>query len=177
MTAGRRCETGIVAALVCCWIAYAAAANTPAEKPAAAAVKIAVFPFELEDFSAANRNADTPHLIQATEEAKQQLMQSGRYTVVDTAAADMTAANGKALRDCGGCEAGIARKLGADQALLGVVSRISMTEYVIKLQVTDAASGAIVSNFTSELRMGANYSWSRGVRSLVQNRMLASASR
>jgi hypothetical protein len=64
-------------------------------------------------------------------------------------------------------------KLGADQALIGVVTKISMMEYVVKFQVTDARKGELVSSFTTGLRMGADYSWSRGVRWLMKNRMLA----
>ena len=50
----------------------------------------------------------------------------------------------------------------------------SMTEYAVKIQVSDAQNGEIISSFTTDLRMGADYSWSRGVRWLMQNRMLAS---
>jgi hypothetical protein len=146
---------------------HSAAADPPA------AVKIAVFPFELEDFSAASKGGENPYLAQATEEAKKQLAASGRYSLVDTAAADMSAAKGQALRECGGCEAAIARKLGADQALIGVVSKISNTEYLIKLQISDARSGEVISKLTSELRMGADYSWSRGVRSVMKNDVLS----
>jgi hypothetical protein len=49
-----------------------------------------------------------------------------------------------------------------------------MTEYAVKIQVSDAQNGEIISSFTTDLRMGADYSWSRGVRWLMQNRMLAS---
>jgi hypothetical protein len=65
-------------------------------------------------------------------------------------------------------------QLGADQALIGVVTKISMAEYVVQLQVRDARTGKVVSKFSTGLRMGANYSWSRGVRSLMKNEMLAS---
>ncbi len=47
-----------------------------------------------------------------------------------------------------------------------------MTEYVVQLQVRDAQTGEVVSKFSTGLRMGANYSWSRGVRSLMKNAML-----
>ena len=157
---------GIVAPLLWLCAGYAAAADSPAP------VKIAVFPFELEDFSAASQGGESPHLAKATEEARKQLADSGRYVLVDTAAADMSAAKGQALRDCGGCEAAIARTLGADQALIGVVSKISNTEYLIKLQISDARSGEVISKLASELRMGADYSWSRGVRSVMQNNVL-----
>jgi hypothetical protein len=61
----------------------------------------------------------------------------------------------------------------AEQALIGGVTKISMTEYVVQLQVRDAQTGEVVSKFSTGLRMDANYSWSRGVRSLVKNEMLA----
>jgi uncharacterized protein DUF2380 len=113
-------------------------------------------------------------LAQATDEAKQQLSTSGRYTVVDAAGADISAAKGQGLRNCGGCEAPIAKGLGADQALIGVVTRISMMEYTVRFQVRDVQNGQVVSSFSTDLRMGADYSWPRGVRWLMQNRMLVS---
>ncbi len=167
---------GVAAVAVFCWTGYAAAEDVPAAS--AAPVKIAVFAFELEDFSAAGKQASSPvetsYLAQATEEAKQQLLQSGRYGLVDTAGADLEAAKGQGLRKCRGCEAAIAMQLGADQALIGVVTKISMTEYVVNIQVSDARSGKVVSRFTTDLRMGTGDSWSRGVRSLMKNRMLSS---
>ena len=136
-----------------------------------------MFPFEIEDFSAAQEQGSSPdvttYLAQSTEEAKKQLAQSGRYTVVDTADADMGAAKEHGLRNCGGCEAAIAKKLGAEQALIGVVTKISMTEYNVRIQVSDAQSGAVVSRLATNLRMGTGDSWFRGVRSLMKNRMLA----
>ena len=162
----------LAAVVLCCWTSGVAVA------PAAAAAnaKIAVFPFELEDFSAAGKqepgSIDASHLAQATEEARQQLQQSGRYTLIDTAGADLGTAQGKGLRNCGGCEAPIAKNLGADQALIGIVTKISMMEYVVTLRVSDAQSGEIVSNFSTDLRMGASDSWFRGVRWLMRNRVL-----
>jgi hypothetical protein len=167
----KRARLGIVASVLWLSASYAPAADAPSP------VKIAVFPFELEDHSPASPMSKggeaSPHLAQSTDEAKKQLTGSGRYTIVDTAAADMSAAKGQPLRDCGGCEVVIARALGADQAMIGVISKISNTEYLVKLQVSDARSGKVISQLTSELRMGADYSWSRGVRSLIQNGLLS----
>jgi hypothetical protein len=139
---------------------------------------MAVFPFELEDFSAAGQKgaapAETSYLAQATEEARQQLVKSGRYSLVSNVGAVSSSAKEQGLRNCGGCEAPIAMKLGADQALIGVITKISMTEYTVRLLVSDARNGQIVSDYSTDLRMGADYSWSRGVRWLMQNRMLTS---
>lgn len=167
---------GVAAVALCCWAGYGAAEALP---PATAPTKIAVFAFELEDFSAAGKQGTAPaetssYLAQATEEAKQQLIASGRYSLIDAAGVDITAAKGQGLRNCGGCEAPIARRLGADQALIGVVTKISMTEYIVRFQISDAQNGQVISSFSTDLRMGAAYSWSRGVRWLMQNRMLTS---
>jgi hypothetical protein len=166
----------IVVALSSYLVGRAAAFDVPVTQPSP--IKIAVFPFELEDFSAASQAGSAPSettaLAQSTEEAKQQLLQSGRYVLVDAAGADIGAAKEQGLRNCGDCETAIAMKLGADQALLGVVTKISMTEYTVRFQISDARKGELITNLTSDLRIGADYSWSRGVRWLMQNRMLAS---
>jgi hypothetical protein len=78
------------------------------------------------------------------------------------------------LRDCGGCEAAIAQKLGADQSLIGVVRRVSRTEYTIGFQVRDARSGAVLARGDSGLRLGADYSWKRGAVRLVSERLIES---
>src|SRR4051794_8395584 len=91
---------GLAAIVLCCW-AGAAAAEGLQKDP----IKIAVFPFELEDFSAALAQGSSPdmsiYLTQSTDEAKKQLAQSGRYAVVDIADADIGAAKENGLRNCG----------------------------------------------------------------------------
>jgi len=78
------------------------------------------------------------------------------------------------LRDCGGCEAAIAKELGADQSLIGVVRRVSRTEYTLGFQVRDARTGAVLTRGDSGLRMGADYSWKRGAVRLVSDRLIDS---
>jgi hypothetical protein len=158
-----------------CWAGCAFAVDAPGSSPP---IKIAVFDFELEDFSAAGGTGASPdvakYLAHATDIAKRQLAESGRYSIIDTAGADLSAAKGQGLRNCRGCDAAIAAKLGADQDMVGVVTKISMTEYTVTVQVTDARNGAAVATFTTGLRIGAAYSWDRGVTWLMKNRVLAS---
>ena len=152
-------------------------AGTGPPQESTAPIKIAVFDFELEDFSAAGVTVpgpnETKYLAQATEEARRALAQSGRYSIVSTAGADLAAAQGHGLRNCRGCDAEIAAKLGADQDMIGVVTKISMTEYTVTVQVSDARKGTVIKTFTTGLRMGAGYSWVRGVTWLMKNRVLA----
>jgi Protein of unknown function (DUF2380) len=171
---GRTHRLGLAAVALSCWVVYAAADSfSPPNSP----IKIAVFEFELEDFSAAGQTKPVPetsYLAQATDEAKQQLRASGRYTVIDAVHSDILVTKGQGLRNCGGCEAPIALSLGADEALIGVVTKISMTEYIVRFRLSNAHNGELIATYSTDLRMGADYSWSRGVRWLMQNRMLAS---
>lgn len=144
-----------------------------AEKP----IALALFDFELEDASAARAHAteaeDTAKIDDVTSDVRQLFVQSGRYRLVDVSGADADAAKTHTLRDCGGCDAAIARQLGADQSAVGVVRRVSRTEYVIRFQIHDARTGAVISNANSGLRMGADYSWRRGAVRLISDHVLA----
>lgn len=144
---------------------------------APAPTKLAIFDFEYEDFSPAAQasGATAAELLQlddTTSMVQGIFAKSGRYNVVDTAAADGPAVKARSLRDCDGCDAPIARGLGADQSFVGVVRRISRTEYTVRFQIRDAKTGTVLADENSGLRMGADYSWSRGARRLVLDRLL-----
>lgn len=146
---------------------------------ATAPIKLAIFDFELEDFSAGVSSADptssdAAHLSNVTAKVRQLFAQSGHYTLIDVDNVEAPAVKGHTLRDCDGCDAEIALQLGAEQSLVGVVSRISRTEYVVKFQVRDARTGTVVAAADSGLRMGADYSWSRGATRLIEDRLLQS---
>src|SRR6202000_359935 len=102
------------------------------EKPTQAPIHLAVFPFELEDFSAAAAyippdDIDREQLRLSTEEARRLISASGRYQLVDVSSVnDETAKAGK-LHDCNGCEAKIAAGLHGGQSLIGTVPRIPPT--------------------------------------------------
>src|SRR3954470_13166636 len=101
---------------------------------AASPVRIAVFPFELLDFSAAAPyvapdDIDREQLRLSTEEARRLIAESGRYQLVDVGPVNEQIAKAGQLRDCDGCEAGIAAGLAADQSMIGIVTRITRMEY------------------------------------------------
>ena len=141
-------------------------------------VKIAVFEFELKDTSAAGGviapdAIDGENLKQSTDEARAALSASGRYSVVDTSSVASEVKSAGGVLTCGGCDGPLAKKLGATQSMVGVVTRVSRAEYTIQILIRDAETGAVVSNNFTGLRMGANYSWPRGVKSLMKNKILA----
>jgi hypothetical protein len=140
-------------------------------------VKIAVFDFELEDKSAgggiiAQDAIDTENLKLSTQEARRMLSASGRYTIVDAGASAGEAVSG-GIRNCNGCEAPLAKTLGADQSMAGVFARVNRTEYTLQIVVRDTQTGELVTSHFTGLRMGANYAWPRGVKWLMDNRILS----
>jgi hypothetical protein len=162
----------VITALLC-----AALLVTFEAAAAAAPIKLAIFDFELEDFSAGVSSADpapsdAAHLSNVTAMVRQLFAQSGRYMLIDVDKVEAPAVKSHTLRDCDGCDAEIALQLGAEQSLVGVVSRISRTEYVVQFQVRDARTGTVVAAADSGLRMGADYSWSRGATRLIEDRLL-----
>jgi len=169
-------STLAVAASVAGALSLSAASPSRAAEPGSA--KIAVFDFTLDDRSAgggiiAQDAVDTENLKLSSEAARRMLAESGRYSIVDTgsAAADVTSAGG--IQHCNGCEGPLARKLGADQSMVGVFTRVNRTEYTLQIVVKDAETGAVVSNAFTGLRMGANYAWPRGVKWLMDNQILS----
>jgi len=173
------CAGGPASRLLPIMVAAVLAAAAPGASRAAEPVplRLAVFDFQLDDRSAAGgvvaKDAiDDENLRKTTELARQRLAASGRYVLVDTdpVAAEFAAA--QAARRCDGCEAGLGRKLGADQSMIGIVARVSRSEYSLQLVVRDARTGAILFNAFSGLRMGANYAWPRAVTSLIDNKIL-----
>lgn len=138
---------------------------------------IAVFDFELDDRSAgggiiAQDDNDAKYLKEATAQAQSLLAASGRYSLVDATSLKSEIAAAQGVLNCRGCEVALARKLGAREAAIGVITRVNRTEYTLFVRVTDVDSGKVLSSDFTGLRMGANYSWPRGVKSLVTNSTL-----
>jgi hypothetical protein len=156
---------------------YATPPHSTAASADSAPTELAVFDFELEDFSAGasiagDRDADDAQLKTVNTELRRLIEQSGRYRLVDVSGVEAEAAKDHSLRKCNGCDAGIALNLGAEQSLIGVVRRITRTEYAVRFQISDARTGAVLIAQETDLRMGANYAWSRGAARLIKDRLL-----
>ena len=166
--------------MVVAGFAVAEATEKVAEPAAPRPIKLAVFPFELEDFSAAAAyippdDIDREQLRLSTEEARRLISESGRYQLVDVGAVNDEAAKAGKLHDCQGCEAKIAAGVHADQSMIGIVTRISRTDYAVTYKIHDVRSGELIDVEQTDLRAGANSAWSRGARWLVQRRLLEKA--
>ena len=138
-----------------------------------APVKIAVFSFELEDASPAaallgTDTSSTTTMDRVNSEARRELAQSGRYSVIDAS----KAATQKTLQNCDGCEAALALQLGAEQSLVGVLTRVTQTDYYVRIQIRDARSGKLLDQEEANFA-GGEEGWATGVRMLIKHQVLA----
>jgi Protein of unknown function (DUF2380) len=154
---------------------HALAADAEKSSP----VKIAVFDFELEDVSPAasylgKTTSSAATMDKVSSEARRMLAQSGRYSLIDVGKVDAKPVSEKSLRICDGCEAEIALRLGAEQSLLGVVRRVTQTDYYVVIQIRDARSGKLVNQQEANFA-GAEDGWASGVRMLIKHQVLVDA--
>jgi hypothetical protein len=162
-----------------CFLMSIALLSMPEMAAAEPTKDIVVFDFEMMDSSAASGiipqdERDTKYLAESTQVAKNHLLSTGIYKIVDAKPAAAEIAKAGELRRCNGCEAAIASKLGGELAMTGIVNRISRTEYEMLIKVVDAATGSPVAVGYTGLRMGANYAWPRGAKWLMEKRVVAS---
>jgi Protein of unknown function (DUF2380) len=161
-----------------CVLPRGAPVDPPPPRPAV--VKLAVFDFELEDTTPASAllgqsSRNEVAMEKVSVEARKMLERSGKYLLVDLSDAHAQAIGEKSPRGCEGCEgceAGIALQAGADQALVGVVRRITQTDYYIEIQITDAKTGKVVNQQSANFAGGPD-GWSSGVRMLLKHQVLS----
>ena len=166
---------GSVAVLALGFLALPAFA-TKASK--AAPTRIAVFAFELDDESPAasllNEATSTAAAMEkVNSDTRAELAQSGRYEVIDASKTDMSAVANRSFKSCDGCEAGIALKLGAEQSLIGIVKRATLTDYYIVIQIRDARSGKVLDQQAANFA-GGEEGWGTGARMLIRHQILPS---
>lgn len=139
--------------------------------------RVAVFDFELIDTSLEGevngpRAEETERLAMISDLLRQKLQESGRYVVVDEAPVAAQIEDAGYLHSCNGCEAKMARELGAELAITGTVQKVSNLILNINLYVRDAESKRRLRAMSADIRGNTDRSWSRGVSYLVKNRLL-----
>ena len=148
-----------------------------ASATASDATRVAVFDFELIDTSLEGeiygpKREEIERLGYISALLRQKLSESHRYQLVDTSPADERIADVGYFYGCNGCEAQIARSLGADQAITGTVQKVSNLILNINLFVRDANSSRMIQVFSVDIRGNTDQSWSRGLSYLLRNRLL-----
>jgi Protein of unknown function (DUF2380) len=147
------------------------------ESASAAQRNVAVFDFELIDTSlegATNgvRSDEQARLESTSNRLRQRLIESGRFTLVDIAPV-AAEARGSNLQACGGCDASLARKVGAELAITGTVQKVSNLILNMNIYVREADSGRLAAAMSADFRGNTDESWSRALDWLARNRLLA----
>jgi hypothetical protein len=148
------------------------AAGTDAAQP-----KVAVFDFELVDTSLEGatygpRADEQVRLAHTADQLRDRLAGSGHIALVDVGpvAAEAKVAN---LRTCDGCDAELARKVGADFAVTGWVQKVSNLILNMNIMVRDVKTGQVISLKSVDIRGNTDETWSRAIDWLVRNDLLA----
>lgn len=147
-----------------------------ASLPAAAATRVAVFAFELFDTSGeAGPSGPKPEeqrrLALVTGEMRKALAGAG-YEVVDLQPQAARIEEMAPIRGCNNCELPVARALGADIEVIGLVQKVSNLILNINFQLRDVATGKVLRAGSADIRSNTDESWRRGIDYLIRNRLL-----
>jgi len=162
-----------VAIFVFCALAF----PSPAGAVGDGKIRVAAFDFELFDTSlegeVRGENAmEQRRLAAISYQFRELLAASARYDVVDLAPVRREIEAAGMFRGCNGCDVKIARSLGAEVAMTGVVQKVSNLILNINIYVRDARSGDLLQVMSADIRGNTDESWARGVSWLVRNRLL-----
>jgi Protein of unknown function (DUF2380) len=146
-------------------------------RSADAPVPAAVFDFEWIDTSLEGgmnglRADEQERLRMLGERLRRELAESGRFELVDIAP-NAEQARHSNLQACGGCDARMARELGAKLAITGTVQKVSNLILNINIYTRDAATGRLLAVSSADMRGNTEESWFRTLDWIVKNRLLA----
>ena len=149
--------------------------STPAR--AADPPRLAVFDLELLDTSLQGqmngpRADEHERLLRAGDQLRKELGESGKFQMVDISPVN-AAARQSNLQACGGCDVKLARQLNADLEMTGVVQKVSNLILNINLYLRDVHTGRLVTAASADMRGNTDESWSRTMRYLIHERLLA----
>jgi len=148
--------------------------NTATDEESPRIKTLAVLDLELTgDLGDSARNAEwAGRLAAMTEVLRDELSRSRLYRVVDHGPVPGLVAELKSaqyLHACNGCEADIARRLGAERVLVGWVFRMSHLVLSLHVQIRDVASGQTLVNRAFDFRGDNDASWRRAIAYFVKD--------
>ena len=139
---------------------------------ATAPPRTAVFDFEFFNSSPMpNTPEEEARIKLLSQELRDQLEKSGKYTIVDIAPVAAEVAAGANIRQCNGCERDYAKKLGAKLAAYGWVQKVSNLILNINLVIEDVKTGKTLTLASVDIRGNTDESWSRGLKFLLDDRV------
>ena len=144
-------------------------------------LRAAIFDFELIDTSLEGetngpRADETARLVRLGQQLRALVTKSGKLEVVDIAPVEDEARKAN-LQKCGGCDADLAEKLGAEISITGTVQKVSNLILNINLYARVVATKEPLVAMSVDIRGNTDESWSRGLEYLVRTHFLPSDNR
>ena len=136
--------------------------------------KTAVFDIEpINTSEEATRPDEVQRVALVSKELRTLLEASDQLQLVDLGPQADVIRKQVPLHKCNGCEQDIAKALGADVSVSGVVQKTSNLILSFAITITDVASGKAIRGGQVDIRGNTDSDWLRGVRWVVKNRLLA----
>jgi len=153
-------------------LALGAANGARADEAKTAAVFDAVF---VNSSPQETSPEETARVQRMTKELKLALEKSGQYRVVDLAPIETQIDAVKDIHDCNGCEAELAKKAGAQIAIVAWAQKISNLILNLNIRIEDAATGETLKGGSVDIRGNSDQSWDRGLKYLLEEHVLSGA--
>ena len=136
--------------------------------------KTAVFDIELINTSEEGTRPDEVQRVAlVSKELRTLLETSDQLQLVDLGPQADLIRKQAPLHKCNGCEEDLAKALGADISVSGVVQKTSNLILSFAVTVKDVQSGKVIRGGQVDIRGNTDDNWLRGVRWMVKNRLLA----
>ncbi|WP_294535958.1 DUF3280 domain-containing protein [uncultured Rhodoblastus sp.] len=149
--------------------AFGAAAGARADEPKTAAVFDTVF---VNSSPQETSPEEAARIQRMTAALKLALEKTGQYRVIDLAPVASQIDAVKDIHDCNGCEVELAKKAGAQLAIVAWTQKVSNLILNLNIRIEDAATGETLKGGSVDIRGNTDETWDRGLKYLLERRVL-----
>lgn len=150
--------------------ALLAGAPAAAEPRSAAVLGTTLIDSSTEGDYFGRRADETARIAMVTERLAAAFTEKG-WRIVDPAPVAGELERVRNPSQCNGCDASLARKLGAEVAVTAEVQKVSNLILTINIYVRDGESGQLLRLGNADIRSNTDASWARGVDYILRNRI------
>jgi hypothetical protein len=115
--------------------------------------------------------AETARIRTMTHALKLALETTGQYRIVDLAPIETQIDAVKDIHDCNGCEVELAKKVGAQVAVVAWAQKVSNLILNLNIRIEDVATGVMLRGGSVDIRGNNDQSWDRGLKYLLKERV------
>jgi hypothetical protein len=150
-------------------LALGAAEGARADEAKTAAVFDAVF---VNSSPQETSPEEAARLQRMTAALKRALETTGQYRVIDLAPVESQIDAVKDIHDCNGCEVELAKKAGAQIAVVAWTQKVSNLILNLNIRIEDVATGETLKGGSVDIRGNTDQTWDRGLKYLLEEHVL-----